>query len=205
MKISTFTGSLSSGHLPDNPTWYIDTCKRKLLFISSNADALRSNIQLIRPHLKNVDTIILSAGCTDVSRELQYFLAVCPCADFYLPRVPSEKYVLDINKKLNGYCQAELKDSILCRTHFTDDIYSIGQHFLIFGNDTQHLAAKEHRQSLLVQKSSHAVLFSNTDRTASSDRNILTSAQKLTRAQIKYIYDCEGGHLVQTNYSNFCS
>lgn len=203
MKISTFTGSLLPGHLPDNPAWYIDTCGRKLLFISANADALRGKIQFIGPYLKNVDAIILSAGCTDVTRELQYFLTVCPGADFYLSKIPSEKYVLDINHKLNGYCQVKLKNSILSRIHFSDDTYSIGQNFLVFGNDFLHPAVNGHRQSLIVQKSSHAVLFSNTDRTACTDNDILISAQKLTRLPVKYIYDRDGGRPVQKDYLNY--
>lgn len=203
MKISTFTGSLSSGRIPDTPAWYINTCGRKLIFITSNADALRRNIDLIKPNLYHVDTIILSSGCTDIARELQYFHSACPFADFYLPKVPSEKYVLDIHHKLNGYCPEKPDNNILSRIHFSDDTYSIGQNFLVFGNDFLHPAVNGHRQSLIVQKSSHAVLFSNTDRTACTDNDILISAQKLTRLPVKYIYDRDGGRPVQKDYLNY--
>lgn len=200
MKISTFTESQSYTHPFNNPTWYIDTCGKKLLFITSSSDSFRKKISPKESILGDIDIIIIAAGCIDPIRELQYFLFTCPNADFYLTKDSAQKSFMDISHKVNAaYLIHPKAKALLSRIHFIDDFYKINQNFILFSSDDYPPDTRRHRQSLLIQKSSHAVLFANTDMTASATKTVRTYAQSLTRLRIKYVYDRTGCEIAQSD------
>ena len=51
---------------------------------------------------------------------------------------------------------------MLSRIHFVNDLCSINQNLMLFGSDPYPADSIEHRQSLLIQEDSCAVLFANT-------------------------------------------
>ncbi len=193
MKISTFTKTPSSGRFLCNPTWYIDACGKKLLFVSSGSGPLSAETYLRRNTILNdIDIIILPAGCIEPVREIQYFLFASPHAEFYLPKASSQKYFLDIFHKLNGYCKTEYQYGLLSRIHFVNDLCSINQNLMLFGSDPYPADSIEHRQSLLIQEDSCAVLFANTGAGTPALEAAFSRARDLTCLKIKRVIMAAG-------------
>ena len=192
MKISTFTKTPSSGRFLCNPTWYIDACGKKLLFVSSGSGSFRRDISQADTILNDIDIIILPAGCIEPVREIQYFLFASPHAQFYLPKATSQKYFLDIFHKLNGYCKTEYQYGLLSRIHFVNDLCSINQNLMLFGSDPYPADSIEHRQSLLIQEDSCAVLFANTGTGTPALEATFSRARDLTCLKIKRVIMAAG-------------
>lgn len=202
MKISTFTETPSSNRFFCNPTWYIDVCGKKLLFVSSSSDSFRKKMSPAQAVLRDIDTIILPAGCIKPVSEIQYFLFSCPHAEFYLPKAASQKYFQDILHKINGYSKTGQKNKMLSRIHFVDDFCIIDQNLLLFGSDSYPADMPEHRQSLLIQDENHVVLFANTSMETSALESAYFGAKNLTCLKIGRVMLASGESIENIDEKN---